>query len=115
MTIASVQRGSPAPDAHHLRPLMVYVSPSRVNWQRMLVASEDATLGSATESDRVGWWVCAHVRRRVGVKSVKRRVEGVHACQKSSEASKNDNPLCQLLALRFEGLNMEGRRGRRRA
>src|SRR5262252_8645499 len=40
------QRGSPAPDVHHLRPLITYSSPFRRMLERMLVASEEATSGS---------------------------------------------------------------------
>jgi hypothetical protein len=46
MTIASLQRGSPAPLDHHLRPLTTYSLPriSILHW--MFVASEEATSGS---------------------------------------------------------------------
>src|ERR1051325_4327671 len=48
--MAILQRGSPAPDVHHLWPLMTYSSPSRVISCSMLdlilVASDDATSGS---------------------------------------------------------------------
>ena len=43
MTMSSLQRGSPEPDDHHLRPLMTYSPPSRRLVQQMLVASEEAT------------------------------------------------------------------------
>src|SRR5262245_8441863 len=46
MKIAILQRGSPAPDDHHLRPLMTYSSPSRTILESMFVASEEATAGS---------------------------------------------------------------------
>src|ERR1700737_389324 len=46
MTIAILHRGSPAPDDHHLRPLMIYCSPSRLMLVSILVASDDATAGS---------------------------------------------------------------------
>ena len=46
MTMATLQRGSPAPLLHHLRPLITYESPSRVMLQEMFVASLDATPGS---------------------------------------------------------------------
>src|SRR5947207_12878799 len=46
MKIATLQRGSPAPDVHHLVPLMTYSSPSRRMLDWMLVASDDATAGS---------------------------------------------------------------------
>src|SRR5262245_15883449 len=38
--------GSPAPDVHHLRPLMTYSSPRRSIRERIFVASEEATSGS---------------------------------------------------------------------
>ena len=47
MKIAIRQRGSPAPEVHHLRPLIdvvVAVAERCVDW--MLVASDDATSGS---------------------------------------------------------------------
>ena len=40
------QRGSIAPEVHHLRPLMTYSAPSRWMLHSMLVASEEATKGS---------------------------------------------------------------------
>src|SRR4029453_6128835 len=46
MKMISRQRGSPAPDDHHLRPLMTYSSPSRTMLDSMFVASEEATAGS---------------------------------------------------------------------
>ena len=46
MTMATLQRGSPTPEDHHLRPLMTYASPSRRIEVVMLVASEEATSGS---------------------------------------------------------------------
>src|SRR5580704_11084854 len=46
MKMAILQRGSPAPELHHLRPLITYSSPSRVMLDWMLVASELATFGS---------------------------------------------------------------------
>ena len=42
MTIAILQRGSIAPDVHHLRPSITYSSPSRRISVRMLVASDEA-------------------------------------------------------------------------
>src|SRR5579864_857767 len=44
--IAILQRGSPAPDDHHLRPLMMYSSPWRRMLASILVASDEATPGS---------------------------------------------------------------------
>src|SRR5882724_3964023 len=46
MKIAILQRGSPAPDDHHLRPLITYSSPSRAILDLMFVASDEATSGS---------------------------------------------------------------------
>ena len=46
MKIRILQRGSPMPDVHHLRPLMTYSSPSRSIRLSILVASEEATRGS---------------------------------------------------------------------
>ena len=46
MKIMTRQRGSPAPDVHHLRPFSTYVSPSRRMLDWMFVASDDATAGS---------------------------------------------------------------------
>src|SRR5512132_805847 len=44
--IATLQRGSPAPDDHHFLPLMTYSLPSRRISHWMLVASDEATPGS---------------------------------------------------------------------
>src|SRR5260370_31904200 len=41
-----LQRGSPAPDDHHFRPLMTYSLPWRTMLASMLVASDEATAGS---------------------------------------------------------------------
>ena len=49
MKISTLQRGWPAPDVHHLRPLITYSSPSRTISALMLVASDDATAGSVIE------------------------------------------------------------------
>src|SRR5580693_4701219 len=49
MKMEILQRGSPAPDDHHLRPLITYWSPSRTILLSILVASEDATHGSVIE------------------------------------------------------------------
>ena len=46
MKMAILQRGSPPPEAHHFRPLMMYAFPSRTILALIFVASEDATLGS---------------------------------------------------------------------
>src|SRR5580704_1944496 len=54
MKIEILQRGSPAPDDHHLRPLITYSLPSLVMLAPMLVASDDATSGSVIEKqDRI--------------------------------------------------------------
>ena len=54
MKIITLQRGSPAPEVHHLRPLITYASPSRVMLARMLVASDEATSGSVmANADRI--------------------------------------------------------------
>src|SRR5260370_38184431 len=47
MKMEILQRGSPAPEDHHLCPLMTYSSPWRTMLAAMLVASDDATPGSA--------------------------------------------------------------------
>src|SRR4029078_7082452 len=44
--IATLQRGSPAPLDHHLRPLMTYSLPRISILHLMLVASDEATSGS---------------------------------------------------------------------
>src|SRR5712692_5844278 len=49
MKMAILQRVSPAPEDHHLRPLMTYSSPRRTMLARILVASDDATSGSVIE------------------------------------------------------------------
>src|SRR5579883_97216 len=41
--MAILQRGSPAPEVHHLRPFSTYSQPSRTMLAEMLVASEEAT------------------------------------------------------------------------
>src|SRR5579863_1343623 len=46
MKMAILQRGSPAPEDHHLCPLMTYSSATRTMLAAMLVASEEATSGS---------------------------------------------------------------------
>ena len=46
MKMKSLQRGSPPPLDHHLRPLITYSSPSRAIELSMLVASDEATAGS---------------------------------------------------------------------
>src|SRR5262249_21417449 len=46
MKMAILQRGSPAPEVHHLRPLSTYSSPSRLMLDSMFVASDEATAGS---------------------------------------------------------------------
>src|SRR2546429_9912892 len=54
MRMNILQRGSPAPDDHHLRPLMTYTSPSRTIEVSMFVASDEATSGSViVKSDRI--------------------------------------------------------------
>ena len=49
MTIRTLQRGSLAPEVHHLRPLMMKSSPSRVISVWMFRASLEATAGSVME------------------------------------------------------------------
>src|SRR5699024_1657088 len=49
ITMASLQRGSPTPDDHHLRPLITYSSPSLLMLALILVASLEATSGSVME------------------------------------------------------------------
>src|ERR1700676_455464 len=44
--MATLQRGSPAPDDHHLRPLITYSLPLRTMLASIFVASDDATAGS---------------------------------------------------------------------
>src|SRR4029077_17391270 len=46
ITIAILQRGSPTPEDHHLRPLITYSLPSLRIDVSMLVASEEAPAGS---------------------------------------------------------------------
>ena len=46
MKIAMRQRGSPAPEMNHFRPLITYASPLRTMLDRMFVASDEATSGS---------------------------------------------------------------------
>ena len=46
MVMKTWQRGSPAPEIHHLWPLITYSSPWRSMRVQMLVASEEATSGS---------------------------------------------------------------------
>src|SRR2546422_1386928 len=46
MKMEILQRGSPAPDDHHFRPLMTYSLPWRTMLASMLVASDEATAGS---------------------------------------------------------------------
>ena len=46
ITITILQRGSPAPVIHHLRPLMTYVVAVALDRVAMFVASERATSGS---------------------------------------------------------------------
>jgi hypothetical protein len=46
MKMRILQRGSGAPEVHHLRPLMMYSSPLRSMRASMLVASDEATAGS---------------------------------------------------------------------
>ena len=46
MKIRISQRGSGAPEVHHLRPLITYSSPSRSTRASMFVASDEATAGS---------------------------------------------------------------------
>src|ERR687891_1670085 len=54
MKMRILQRLSPMPEVHHLWPLMTYWSPSRTIEDSMLVASDDATLGSVmANADRI--------------------------------------------------------------
>src|SRR2546425_6894614 len=54
MKMRTLQRGSPMPEVHHLWPLITYWSPSRTILDSILVASEDATLGSVmANADRI--------------------------------------------------------------
>src|SRR5262245_60794406 len=54
MKIEILHRGSPAPEVHHLRPLITYSSPSRAIDDCMLVASDEATSGSViAKQDRI--------------------------------------------------------------
>src|SRR6266436_2342622 len=54
MKIAILQRGSPAPEDHHFRPLITYSPPFRTILDSMFVASEDATAGSViAKHDRI--------------------------------------------------------------
>ena len=46
MKMKILQSGWPAPDVHHLRPLITTSSPSTTAVASMLVASEEATSGS---------------------------------------------------------------------
>mmetsp|Transcript_61769 Transcript_61769/g.147051 ORF Transcript_61769/g.147051 Transcript_61769/m.147051 type:complete len:296 (-) Transcript_61769:138-1025(-) len=46
MKMHVLQRGSMAPDVHHLRPFSLYPSPSRAIVEVMFVASDEATSGS---------------------------------------------------------------------
>src|SRR5258708_19838439 len=46
MKMEILQRGSPAPEDHHLCPLMTYSSPWRAMLAAILVASDEATPGS---------------------------------------------------------------------
>src|SRR6476659_2946713 len=51
--IATLQRGSPAPLDHHLRPLITYSLPRMSMLHLMFVASDDATSGSVIR--KAGW------------------------------------------------------------
>ena len=46
MKMSTLQRGSFAPEVHHLRPLITYSSPCFSMRACMLVASDEATAGS---------------------------------------------------------------------
>ncbi|MCY1466393.1 hypothetical protein D9M71_846900 [compost metagenome] len=68
MKIITLQRGSQAPEVHHLRPLITHWSPSRTAVAAMLVASEEATSGSVmAKAERISprssgsshWRFCA--------------------------------------------------------
>src|SRR5262247_953226 len=64
MKMRILHRGSPMPDVHHLCPLITYWSPSRMMLDSMLVASDEATLGSViANAERIlpssrGWSHC---------------------------------------------------------
>ena len=49
MKMATLQRGSPMPLDHHLRPLRTTWSPSTTAVACMLVASDEATAGSVMQ------------------------------------------------------------------
>src|SRR5216684_7796889 len=54
MKMRTWQRLSPMPDVHHLWPLITYSLPWRTIEDSILVASEDATLGSViANADRI--------------------------------------------------------------
>src|SRR5260370_9557687 len=54
MKMAILQRGSPAPEVHHFRPLMMKWLPSRTILASMFVASDEATAGSViAKHDRI--------------------------------------------------------------
>jgi len=55
ITMKILQRGLPAPDENHLRPLITYSSPSRVMVHWILVASDDATAGSVMRKPERIW------------------------------------------------------------
>ena len=50
ITMRILQAGSIAPDDHHFRPLITYLSPSRSILVAMLVASDEATSGSVMQN-----------------------------------------------------------------
>src|SRR6185312_5919668 len=59
------QCGCPAPDDHHLRPLMTYSEPSRRISVWMLRASEEATPGSVIRNaERVSPFANGNIQRR---------------------------------------------------
>src|SRR5580658_9987621 len=54
MKMATLHRGSPAPEDHHFRPLITYSSRSRTMLALTFVASDEATSGSVIEKhDRI--------------------------------------------------------------
>ena len=73
MKMKILQRGSSAPDVHHFRPLMTYLSPSWRIWLSMFVASDEATAGSVmAKPERISpsssglshWDFCSGVPKR---------------------------------------------------
>ena len=98
MKMQILQRGSPAPDVHHLRPLMMQVSPSTSMRARILVASEDATSGSVmAKQDRISpersgvshasCWASVPYRQRTSILPVS------GALQLNTSGAKGERPM----------------------